>query len=65
MVKKLYYAGLNPGIRNLDVYRRKITEAYGDYIIGCPTMDFAKSVFGRGNASVKVYQVCALLYHGI
>ena len=52
-VNQVYYAGLN----NSDAYRRTIPEAYGDWLISCPTFHFAKTMFRNSLNTIKVYQV--------
>ena len=52
---KIYYSGRNEQIEDSDVNRRIISVAYGDYLLGCPTLDFGKAVF-KADQETKVFQ---------
>jgi acetylcholinesterase len=54
-VAKLYFTGLSDN-NDFDLLRRTIGIAIGDYLLGCPTIKFAKTLFKNDRKNSKVYQ---------
>jgi acetylcholinesterase len=54
-VAKLYFTGLSDN-NDFDLLRRTIGIAIGDYLLGCPTIQFAKTLFKNDRKNSKVYQ---------
>ena len=54
-VAKLYFTGLSDS-NDFDLLRRTIGIALGDWYIGCPTIQFAKTLFKNDKKS-NVYQL--------
>jgi carboxylesterase 1 len=55
-VAKTYFLNISPQSDDYDLIRRTIGVAFGDYMIGCPTILFAKSLFGNSRQTGRVYQ---------
>lgn len=62
LIDHIYFTGLKSG-ENPDMFRARIGEAFGDLMLGCPTLEFAKLVYqhsGDGTADAPekaaVYQ---------
>lgn len=55
-VNKLYFGGLNKNFDNQNLFRKQVGVAYGDLVITCPTIEFAKQLFKSSPATINVYQ---------
>ncbi|CAG2174080.1 unnamed protein product [Oppiella nova] len=53
-VIKFYFNGLSDE-QHPDVLRRHVGQAFGDFILGCPTLLYAKAVY-KGDPTANVYQ---------
>src|SRR5699024_8763594 len=51
-----YFNGLNGNFDNPDLWRRRVGFGLGDIILGCPTVNFARSIFRSSPDTVRVYQ---------
>ncbi|CAG2115243.1 unnamed protein product, partial [Medioppia subpectinata] len=51
----MYFTGLSTHT-NKDLLIREIGIAFGDYVITCPTIQFAKNVISSDKTGTKVYQ---------
>jgi carboxylesterase type B len=54
-VAKLYFTGLSDN-NDFDLLRCTIGIAIGDYLLGCPNIQFAKTLFKNDRKNNKVYQ---------
>jgi acetylcholinesterase len=54
-VAKLYFTGLSDN-NDFDLLRRTIGIAIGDYLLGCPTLLFARYLFKSDKKNSKIYQ---------
>ena len=56
VIRKLYFDKLHGHNEDSDVYRRAVAVAFGDFLLGCPTLRFAREVFANAPTTATVYQ---------
>lgn len=53
---KIYFNGLNENLDIGDSLRKQVGIGYGDHLLGCPTLEFAKAVYRKNPNTATVYQ---------
>lgn len=56
IIRKVYFEKLHADHEDADVYRRQVGVAFGDFLLGCPTMRFAREVYANAPKTATVYQ---------
>lgn len=57
LATRLYFNGFNGNYDSMDLFRRQVGIAYGDLILNCPSILFARDIFRSSPETIKIYQV--------